>query len=154
MLSKIYKESKDIKKKIKFASENERKENIVIASELNDIIVDEINSDISILFKNEKRIETESNKLQSLINQHSKDVLQWNDLTKMLDNSLKELGDVQNWVDLIERDMKIITSTIEFKCQVEPTQLAENSILRFDTAKYDDEGDFSKTPSYKNHPLE
>lgn len=153
MLAKIYKESRDIKKKIKFASEVDRKENIVIASELNDIIVDEINSDISILFKNEKKIETESNKLQQLINQHSKDVLQWNDLTKMLDNSLKELGDVQNWVALIERDMKVITSTIEFKCDAEPTQLAENSILRFDTAKYD-EGESNKSPTYKNHPLE
>ncbi|KAL6596360.1 GCN5-like protein 1-domain-containing protein, partial [Neocallimastix sp. 'constans'] len=111
-----------------------------------------INS-ISILFKNEKKLETESNKLQSLIKQHSKDVLQWNDLTKMLDNSLKELGDVQNWVDLIERDMKIITSTLEFKCQAEPTQLAENAILRFDTAKYDDQ-EGNPTPTYKNHPLE
>ncbi|ORX49948.1 hypothetical protein BCR36DRAFT_583556 [Piromyces finnis] len=117
MLSKIYKENKDIKKKIKYFSENERKDNIMISSELNDIIVDEINSDISVLFKNEKKIEIESNKLQSLIIQHSKDILQWNDLTKMLDNSLKELGDVENWIELIERDMKIITSTLEFKCQ-------------------------------------
>jgi len=63
-----------------------------------------INS-ISILFKNEKKLETESNKLQSLIKQHSKDVLQWNDLTKMLDNSLKVYTNIyliNKYINLLE----------------------------------------------------
>mmetsp|Transcript_18119 Transcript_18119/g.22967 ORF Transcript_18119/g.22967 Transcript_18119/m.22967 type:complete len:81 (+) Transcript_18119:154-396(+) len=52
-------------------------------------------------------------KLQQETAKFSKQTAQWVSLVESFNNSLKELGDIENWAQMIENDMKAISLTLE-----------------------------------------
>ncbi|KAJ2815917.1 hypothetical protein IWW50_006675, partial [Coemansia erecta] len=45
--------------------------------------------------------------------QHTRSTTKWTKLVDQFNGALKELGDVQNWAQVIERDMLDVAATLE-----------------------------------------
>lgn len=66
------------------------------------------------IFIKQKDLEQQSRKLATQTSKYVSQTQQWLSLVDNFNNSLKELGDVKNWAQIMENDMKTIMSTLEF----------------------------------------
>lgn len=62
---------------------------------------------------NQKKLDAEAKLLHQGAINFAKQTQQWLALVENFSSSLKEIGDVENWARSIEKDMKIITDTLE-----------------------------------------
>jgi len=87
--------------------ENEKLQNTLAKSVdvVTDLMMDSINSDVAVVFQNQKLIEIEAKQLEAEANKLSKNAKKWVELLGTLQSSLKELGDVENWAQTIEADI-------------------------------------------------
>ncbi|CAO3694082.1 unnamed protein product [Umbelopsis ramanniana] len=83
------------------------------ASELNDTLTNTINERISEVFVKQKEIEQESRKLSNQTSRYAKQTKQWIQTIDSFNSALKELGDVQNWAEVMESDMRAVMATLE-----------------------------------------
>ncbi|KAF9326105.1 Retinol dehydrogenase 5 [Podila minutissima] len=68
---------------------------------------------VSQIFVNQKDLEQEAKNLSLQSARYAKQTTQWLALVSQFDSALKELGDVQNWVQVIEKDMEQVTRALE-----------------------------------------
>eukprot|EP01012_Entosiphon_sulcatum_P043870 TRINITY_DN582_c0_g1_i1.p2 TRINITY_DN582_c0_g1~~TRINITY_DN582_c0_g1_i1.p2 ORF type:complete len:138 (-),score=37.33 TRINITY_DN582_c0_g1_i1:616-993(-) len=99
--------------------ENEARVKEVLASvnDVSNILVDEVNHEISEVFNNQHSLEVESKELQAQTQRFLKQTQNWIALFDQFNKSLKELGDVSNWARMIETDVKQVVGTMEYICQ-------------------------------------
>lgn len=64
-------------------------------------------------YLNQKRLDAEAKQLQVGATNFAKQSKQWLELIDGFSSALKELGDVENWAQSIENDMRTITGTLE-----------------------------------------
>lgn len=64
-------------------------------------------------YLNQKKIDEEVKQLHFNMSQFSKQTHQWVTLITGFNNSLKQIGDLENWSRIIESDMKFIADTLE-----------------------------------------
>lgn len=69
---------------------------------------------VSQAYINQKKLDTETRMLQASVTNFNKQTVLWLRLVEDLKNSLKELGDVENWSKSIESDMKTVASALEY----------------------------------------
>ncbi|KAJ2161523.1 hypothetical protein GGF46_001378 [Coemansia sp. RSA 552] len=62
---------------------------------------------------NQREIESLSRNCAQLVQQHVRTTTKWTKLVDQFSGALKELGDVQNWAQVIERDMLDVAATLE-----------------------------------------
>lgn len=65
-------------------------------------------------YLNQRKLDNEAKQLYNNIEQFSRSTKQWLTLMNNFNNSLKQLGDVENWAKCIENDMREISSILEF----------------------------------------
>ncbi|CAD5117398.1 DgyrCDS6172 [Dimorphilus gyrociliatus] len=94
--------------------EKRKREAIAAASEFSSALVDHLNVGVSQAYINQKKLDTETRMLQSSVTSFNKQTVLWLKLVEDLKNSLKELGDVENWSKSIESDMKTVASALEY----------------------------------------
>ncbi|GAN08926.1 GCN5-like 1 domain-containing protein [Mucor ambiguus] len=114
--------------------QNEQLKNNAIQStnELTDSITEYVNDGVTEIFSRQKELEQQSRKLANQTTKYANQTQQWLTLVDDFNMSLKvitgsthtqgttdhgviqELGDVRNWAEIMEHDMKTIMSTLEF----------------------------------------
>lgn len=92
----------------------------LITGQTRHLIIHCLYSRVSTAFKNQKAIELETRKLQLAIHKHDEQTNTWlsllndfNDALKVgfitIDKCQKELGNVPNAIEVIERDLNVVT---------------------------------------------
>uniref|UniRef100_A0A915N0K0 Biogenesis of lysosome-related organelles complex 1 subunit 1 n=1 Tax=Meloidogyne javanica TaxID=6303 RepID=A0A915N0K0_MELJA len=68
---------------------------------------------LSYAYNNQKRLDVECKKLENKSCNLIKYAEQWVDLVEQMNQTLKEIGDVENWSKVMERDVVAITNILE-----------------------------------------
>ncbi|EEB13778.1 conserved hypothetical protein [Pediculus humanus corporis] len=113
MLSSMLKEHQVKQAKLKELQEHKRKEAIGAANNLTQALIDHLNVGVAQAYLNQKKLDGEAKQLYLSAVKFSKQTQQWLSLVESFSNSLKEIGDIENWSKTIENDMKIITTALE-----------------------------------------
>ncbi|XP_015783867.1 biogenesis of lysosome-related organelles complex 1 subunit 1 [Tetranychus urticae] len=108
--------------------QQERKEEIekkkLVASEtVNELthhLVDNLNESVAQAYLNQRKLDAETKQLHVNVMQFSKQVNQWLSLMQNLNKSVKELGDVENWAKSIEKDLRLVSSALEYVYKAGP----------------------------------
>ncbi|KAJ2236550.1 hypothetical protein IWW45_001718, partial [Coemansia sp. RSA 485] len=83
---------------------------------------------LSRVHNNQREIESLSRDCAHLVQQHVRSTAKWTKLVDQFNDALKELGDVRNWAQVIERDMLDVAATLELvHSSLHPNNLAEAS---------------------------
>ncbi|KAK3018648.1 hypothetical protein RJ639_002701 [Escallonia herrerae] len=90
-----------------FQTEKAKKDAIIAAMRVSDLLVDTVNGGVQESFMNEKRIELEIRALTATIARFAKQTDQW--LAAYVE---QEIGDFENWMKTMEFDCKSITTAI------------------------------------------
>ncbi|TPX38180.1 hypothetical protein SmJEL517_g00243 [Synchytrium microbalum] len=78
-----------------------------------DSLYDAVNLQVSKAFQIQRELEAESKRLEAAAVEFSKQTRLWLALVNQFNDGLKELGDVQNWSGIIEKDVRSIVGTME-----------------------------------------
>lgn len=118
MLSTLVKEHQTKQLARKEEQERKRKEAVVAASNLTHSLVDRLNVRVAQAYLNQKKLDAEAKQLHIHATQFAKQTAQWLHLVESFNQALKELGDVENWAQSIENDMRTISSALEYAYRV------------------------------------
>lgn len=76
-------------------------------------LVSEVNSGVAEVFKNQQILESEAKQLHQQASKFSKLSTTWLQMFNSLNQSLKELGDVENWAKHIHTDVCTIVKSVD-----------------------------------------
>ncbi|BAT81391.1 hypothetical protein LR48_Vigan07g088800 [Vigna angularis] len=94
-------------------TEKAKKDAIRKTARVSDLLVEAVNGGVHESFINQKRIELEIRALAVTITRFMKQTDQWLATTHALNTALKEIGDFENWMKIMEYDCKNITTAIQ-----------------------------------------
>ncbi|KMZ73519.1 Biogenesis of lysosome-related organelles complex 1 subunit [Zostera marina] len=83
------------------------------ATHVSELLVDAVNTDVRESFLNEKRIELEVQALQNTIMLYKKQTNQWFAASHSLNSVLKEIGDFENWMMVMDYDCRSINAALQ-----------------------------------------
>jgi len=112
MLSNIYRQHTERVAVLKQKQEKKKKDLLTSADQLTRLVLDRLNDDVSECYKNEKRIDQACKQLTAQSNILIKQSQAWISLIGQFTAALKELGDVENYSKIIERECSTITNTL------------------------------------------
>lgn len=95
-------------------NEQLKKNAVHATNELTDSLTEYVNDGVTEIFSRQKELEQLSRKLANQTTRYANQTQQWLTLVDNFNLSLKELGDVKNWAEIMEHDMKTVMSTLEF----------------------------------------
>jgi len=75
--------------------------------------MDTVNMGVATVWHNQQQLEAEARQLQQQAQRFNAQTGQWLSTFQSFHQSLKELGDVENWARTIEADMAFINSSLE-----------------------------------------
>ena len=75
--------------------------------------MDTVNVGVATVWHNQQQLEAEARQLQQQAQRFNTQTTQWLSTFQSFHQSLKELGDVENWARTIESDMAFINSSLE-----------------------------------------
>jgi len=75
--------------------------------------MDTVNVGVATVWHNQQQLEAEARQLQQQAQRFNTQTEQWLSTFQSFHQSLKELGDVENWARTIEADMAFINSSLE-----------------------------------------
>ncbi|KAJ6224230.1 hypothetical protein RDWZM_002775 [Blomia tropicalis] len=95
---------------------SEQKRNAAIGSSVNfaTAAVTHLNDGVAQTYLNQRKLDSEAKQLVANIDQFSRSINQWVTLMNNFNDSLKQLGDVENWAKCIENDMNEVSSILEY----------------------------------------
>ncbi|CAG8497674.1 323_t:CDS:2 [Ambispora gerdemannii] len=114
MLTRLVRDHSQKQQNTRRNNEQLRKEVVQSVSEVSDTLSESLNERVASIFKTQREIESEIRKLSGQTSKHTKQAKQWMTLMDGLSAALKEIGDVQNWGEVIEKDMRDIAMTLEY----------------------------------------
>lgn len=93
-------------------TEKAKKEAIGAGLRVSELVVDAVNGGVQHSFLNQKRIEAEIRSLSATISRFQKQTDQWLAASRALNTAIKEIGDFENWIKVMEYDCKSIGTAI------------------------------------------
>ncbi|XP_046847174.1 biogenesis of lysosome-related organelles complex 1 subunit 1-like [Xenia sp. Carnegie-2017] len=114
MLSRAVKEHTAQRQNRKDQQEKKRKEVFESTNVVVDKLVSTLNDGVEEIYQNQKKLESEAKQLQTHTAQFSKQSIQWLQLAEGFNRALKELGDIENWSQVIEAEMTTIAGALEY----------------------------------------
>lgn len=97
---------------LRHQTEKAKKEAMRTAMRVSELVVQAVNGEVQDSFVNEKRIELEIRSLSSTISRFQKQTHQWLAASHALNTAIKEIGDFENWMKVMEYDCKSIAAAI------------------------------------------
>ncbi|KAI7891475.1 GCN5-like 1 [Mucor mucedo] len=113
-LSQLLKNHNQQQAEIKKQNEQLKKSAVQSTNELTDSLTEYVNEGVTEIFSKQKELEQLSRKLANQTTRYANQTQQWLTLVDSFNMSLKELGDVRNWAEIMEHDMKTVMATLEF----------------------------------------
>ncbi|KAL6905755.1 hypothetical protein ACP4OV_003356 [Aristida adscensionis] len=93
-------------------TERAKKDALRSAARVAGLLVDTVDGGVQELFVNEKRIEVEARALLATVARYRKQTDQWLAATGAINSVLKEIGDFENWMKIMDFDCKSINAAI------------------------------------------
>lgn len=97
---------------LKERAEKAKKDALAAAVVVSDLLVDTLNGDVQKSFLNEKQIAIEAQALAGTVQRFVKQTNQWLTIVNAFDVALKEIGDFENWIKVMEYDCESIANAI------------------------------------------
>ncbi|ORX67315.1 hypothetical protein DL89DRAFT_269733 [Linderina pennispora] len=94
------------------ATDELRRAAVQDVGDLCDTATTSLSSQLSRVLENQREIESLSRDCAHLVQQHVRSTAKWTRLVDQFNGALKELGDVRNWAQVIERDMLDVAATL------------------------------------------
>ncbi|KAG2237501.1 biogenesis of lysosome-related organelles complex 1 subunit 1-like protein [Thamnidium elegans] len=116
-LSQLLRNHNQQQAEVKRQNEQLKKNAVQSTNELTDSLTEYVNEGVTEIFSKQKELEQLSRKLANQTTRYANQTQQWLTLVDSFNMSLKELGDIRNWAEVMEHDMKTIMSTLEFAHQ-------------------------------------
>ncbi|OAY81070.1 Biogenesis of lysosome-related organelles complex 1 subunit 1 [Ananas comosus] len=98
--------------RIRDQTDKAKKEALKNAFRVSDLLVNVVNGGVEETFINEKRIELEIRALLGTIMRYKKQMDQWLAASHAVNSVLKEIGDFENWMKIMDFDCKSINAAI------------------------------------------
>eukprot|EP00002_Diphylleia_rotans_P000788 TRINITY_DN10416_c0_g1_i1.p1 TRINITY_DN10416_c0_g1~~TRINITY_DN10416_c0_g1_i1.p1 ORF type:complete len:160 (+),score=39.09 TRINITY_DN10416_c0_g1_i1:426-905(+) len=114
MLSRLVREHELKQKALRDECEKRKREALVNVGTVSSVMMDSVNIGVATVFANQKQLDSETKLLQAQSARFAKQAQDWIALMDKFNQSLKELGDVENWAKIIENDMKQIATSLEY----------------------------------------
>ncbi|CAG8658311.1 2703_t:CDS:2 [Acaulospora morrowiae] len=134
MLTRLVREHNQKQQAVRRNNEQLRKEVLQSVGEVTDCLAENLNErhvriislldkhscskkkviGVASIFKTQREIESEARRLSAQSAKYTKQTKQWLNMLDGFNSALKELGDVQNWAEVIEKDMREIAMVLEF----------------------------------------
>ncbi|KAJ0985458.1 hypothetical protein J5N97_003814 [Dioscorea zingiberensis] len=111
-LHRIFHEHHQASLRIRDQAERAKKDAVRSAAVVSELLVDAVNGGVQSLFLNEKRIEFEIRALVSSILRYKKQTDSWLAASHAMNSVLKEIGDFENWMKIMDYDCKSINAAI------------------------------------------
>eukprot|EP00004_Rigifila_ramosa_P004853 TRINITY_DN15304_c0_g1_i1.p2 TRINITY_DN15304_c0_g1~~TRINITY_DN15304_c0_g1_i1.p2 ORF type:complete len:147 (+),score=31.39 TRINITY_DN15304_c0_g1_i1:16-456(+) len=113
-LARMLKEHEGKHRALREQSEHHRKAGEETAAMLTHAMVDTVNVGVAQVFATQRQIEREAQELQKQSARFCKQTQDWLTMIAKFNDSLKELGDVENWAMQIEHEMKSMATALEY----------------------------------------
>eukprot|EP01125_Pyxidicula_operculata_P015546 TRINITY_DN5284_c0_g1_i1.p1 TRINITY_DN5284_c0_g1~~TRINITY_DN5284_c0_g1_i1.p1 ORF type:complete len:128 (+),score=33.58 TRINITY_DN5284_c0_g1_i1:17-400(+) len=113
-LAKLYKIHEEKKERRSEETEKLQKSVVTQVGNVTAQMVDSVNLGVATVFRNQQKLEMEARQLDKQANKLSKQSADWIKLLDDFNVALKELGDVENWSQKIENNMRDIVQVLEF----------------------------------------
>ncbi|XP_020252849.1 biogenesis of lysosome-related organelles complex 1 subunit 1 [Asparagus officinalis] len=97
---------------IRERTDKAKKDALRTAVRVSELLVDSVNGGVEEVFINEKRIELEIRALITTIVRYKKQMNQWLAASHAMNSVLKEIGDFENWMKIMDFDCKNINTAI------------------------------------------
>lgn len=114
MLSRVVREHQERQAIFREKQEKRRKAAIASVHKCTAAMVDSLNSGVEKAYENQRKLDRESKTLQTHSARYVKQTTQWLNLVEGFHKNLKSLGDLEQWANTIETDMKTVVETLEF----------------------------------------
>ncbi|KAJ2718548.1 hypothetical protein GGI07_005701 [Coemansia sp. Benny D115] len=112
-LSDILRDHQSAHHEHKRATEQLRKDAVRDIGDLCDTATTSLSAQLTRVLTNQREIEALSRDCAHLVQQHVRSSTKWVKMVDQFNGALKELGDVRNWAQVIERDMLDVAATLE-----------------------------------------
>eukprot|EP00316_Scyphosphaera_apsteinii_P026356 CAMPEP_0119317688 /NCGR_PEP_ID=MMETSP1333-20130426/43874_1 /TAXON_ID=418940 /ORGANISM="Scyphosphaera apsteinii, Strain RCC1455" /LENGTH=137 /DNA_ID=CAMNT_0007323691 /DNA_START=12 /DNA_END=425 /DNA_ORIENTATION=- len=112
-LSELLNESKQRRAELTVENERRKKEAVESVRKATTTAMDSININVATIWHNQQQLEAEARRLHQNSQHFAKQAGQWVHAFNSFSQSLKALGDVENWARTIESDMAFINSSLE-----------------------------------------
>ncbi|KAJ1735446.1 hypothetical protein LPJ72_001874 [Coemansia sp. Benny D160-2] len=112
-LSEIVREHQTTQLEHRRGTEQLRRDAIRDIGDLCDAATTSLSTQLTRVLDNQREIESLSHDCAQLVQQHARSTAKWTRLVDQFNGALKELGDVCNWAQVIERDMLDVAATLE-----------------------------------------
>ena len=96
------------------------------AEQLSTAVTNDLSNSIGLVYRNQRRIENEAKKLQANTLKFSKQLEQWQNQYNLYNNALKQLGDINNFVTIIDQDLSSIAVSLSTVIALKQHEKAEN----------------------------
>ncbi|KAI6686996.1 hypothetical protein NL676_032909 [Syzygium grande] len=93
-------------------AEKAKRDAIRSAAAVSDLLVEAVNGGVQEAFLNQKRIELEIRALAAAVSRFTKQTDHWLASTHALNSAIKEMGDFENWMKIMDFDCKSINAAI------------------------------------------
>ncbi|XP_030464217.1 biogenesis of lysosome-related organelles complex 1 subunit 1-like [Syzygium oleosum] len=93
-------------------AEKAKRDAIRSAVAASDLLVEAVNGGVEDAFVNQKRIELETRALAATVSRFAKQTDHWLASTRPLNSAIKEIGDFENWMKIMDFDCKSINAAI------------------------------------------
>jgi hypothetical protein len=114
MLGVLLKEHQAKQELLRQENESRRKRAVASVDRVTNGMMDSVNAGVARVFTNQKKIEAQAVQLQNQTERFTKQTAQWIQLIDNFNQSLKEIGDIENWARTIETDMRTIAGALEY----------------------------------------
>ncbi|CAF1204468.1 unnamed protein product [Didymodactylos carnosus] len=112
MFANIYRQHSERTANLKQKQEKTRKEFLNSSDQFTRHVIDRLNDDVAECYVNEKKIDTATKQLTNQSTVLVKQSQAWIQLIDQFTTAVKELGDVENWSKIIEKECLTITSAL------------------------------------------
>ncbi|KAH7290445.1 hypothetical protein KP509_30G048900 [Ceratopteris richardii] len=93
-------------------TEKAKKDALAAAAVVANLLVETLNGDVHKSFQSEKQIASEAQALGTTVQKFNKQTKLWISMVNEFNEALKEIGDFENWIKIIEYDCEAIANAI------------------------------------------
>ncbi|KAL9229537.1 hypothetical protein vseg_004994 [Gypsophila vaccaria] len=97
---------------LRLQTETAKKEAMRAGARVSELLVATVNGGVEECFLNEKQIELEIRSMSATVARFQKQTHQWLTASRALNDAIKEIGDFENWINVMLFDCHNITAAI------------------------------------------